>query len=127
MQQILAKFGILQVARTGKISLKRGDQLLEMGGWGDGLRRRQHRKEAQPPQNDASASQNGSKAEDHQEGSDVYAVDNQQTGAQVSGTCKTAAAESISGTYLLHQSPWPCLHIVILVVMREGSNDHLRT
>ena len=40
MQRVLAKFGIAEIVRTGKISLKRGDQLLEMGGWGDGVERR---------------------------------------------------------------------------------------
>ncbi|KAK9844927.1 hypothetical protein WJX74_008743 [Apatococcus lobatus] len=40
MQRVLAKFGIAEIARTGKISLKRGDHLLEMGGWGDGVERR---------------------------------------------------------------------------------------
>lgn len=40
MQRVLAKFGIAEIVRTGKISLKRGDHLLEMGGWGDGVERR---------------------------------------------------------------------------------------
>ena len=81
MQQVLAKFGILQVARTGKISLKRGEELLEMGGWGDGQRSRQPRREQASRDDDSDKSgQNGAKHEDHQEGSDVYAVDSKQSG-----------------------------------------------
>lgn len=60
MQQVLSRFGIVEVARTGKISLKRGDQLLEMGGWGDGYSR--------------SAKSNGARTVDSQpqEKADVY-------------------------------------------------------
>ncbi len=36
LQGVLRKFGIMEVARTGKIALKRGEALLQMGGWGDG-------------------------------------------------------------------------------------------
>ena len=77
MQRVLGRFGILQVARTGKISLKRGEQLLEMGGWGDGLRN-----QSRPP----TLSSNGpppkedSQPSSRQEGSDVYAVDMNQKG-----------------------------------------------
>ena len=35
-QRALAKYGIIELARTGKICLKRGEELLEMGGWGEG-------------------------------------------------------------------------------------------
>ena len=83
MQQVLAKFGILQVARTGKISLKRGEELLEMGGWGDGRRKPQaQRSERENPSDSARTNQNnGAVLEEQQEsGSDVYAVDNKQTG-----------------------------------------------
>lgn len=31
----MEKFGIEQVIRTGKIALKRGENPLKMGGWGD--------------------------------------------------------------------------------------------
>ena len=36
LQRALGKFNIAEVARTGKICLKRGEALLDMGGWGDG-------------------------------------------------------------------------------------------
>ena len=36
LQRALSKFNIAEVARTGKICLKRGEALLDMGGWGDG-------------------------------------------------------------------------------------------
>jgi len=42
MERALSKFGILEIARTGKISLKRGSALLQMGGWGDSATRRGH-------------------------------------------------------------------------------------
>ena len=32
-QRALAKFGVVELARTGKIALKRGADLLQMGGW----------------------------------------------------------------------------------------------
>jgi Small subunit of acetolactate synthase len=48
LQLKLAKFGIVELVRTGKIALKRGRQLLEMGGWGDSaLRRRQQQRQKQ--------------------------------------------------------------------------------
>ncbi|CAG9460366.1 unnamed protein product [Pedinophyceae sp. YPF-701] len=34
-QKAVSGLGLTEVARTGQISLKRGDQLLEMGGWGE--------------------------------------------------------------------------------------------
>ena len=40
LQRNLAKFGLMEIARTGKICLKRGRELLEMGGWGDSSTRR---------------------------------------------------------------------------------------
>lgn len=33
----MEKFGVEQVIRTGKIALKRGENILQMGGWGDSL------------------------------------------------------------------------------------------
>ena len=36
LQRALGKFNIAEVARTGKICLKRGEALLDIGGWGDG-------------------------------------------------------------------------------------------
>ena len=42
MERALSKFGIVEIARTGKISLKRGSALLQMGGWGDSATRREH-------------------------------------------------------------------------------------
>ena len=48
LQLKLAKFGIVELVRTGKIALKRGQQLLEMGGWGDSaLRRRRRQRQKQ--------------------------------------------------------------------------------
>ena len=35
LQRALSKYGIIELARTGKICLKRGEELLDMGGWGD--------------------------------------------------------------------------------------------
>ncbi len=83
MQQVLAKFGILQVARTGKISLKRGEELLEMGGWGDGRRKTHSQRTASEKagSSGSNSQSNGAVLEEQQEGgSDVYAVDNKQTG-----------------------------------------------
>ena len=46
MEKALAKFPVLEVARTGKICLKRGAQLLEVGGWGDGALRQRKQRES---------------------------------------------------------------------------------
>ena len=120
MQQVLAKFGILQVARTGKISLKRGEELLEMGGWGDGRRKPQAQKAAtEQPGNAASTSQNnGAVLEEQQQGgSDVYAVDNKQTGQS---HCLPASALQA----LLHQ-PGIGVHIVIRLAFCQGKTSRV--
>lgn len=48
-QRALAKFGVVELARTGKIALKRGADLLQMGGWGDGTERTPSRTGARRP------------------------------------------------------------------------------
>lgn len=67
MQRALTKFTIKEVARTGRISLKRGDALLEMGGWGDGFRHN-------PPRDRAAAPASSPAALQSVDG-DVYMVD----------------------------------------------------
>ena len=92
LQRAVSKYGIVELARTGKICLKRGEELLEMGGWG----------EAQAPPGsgrqsdrsaDSSAAEPGAGTERQQaqqqaaprraEGNDVYVdSDDGQTGVQ---------------------------------------------
>ena len=66
MERVLAKFGIIQMARTGKISLKRGDNLLEQAG----------RPERLYPRKTSGTTL----VEDQEQGADVYAVDSNQRG-----------------------------------------------
>eukprot|EP01026_Neomeris_dumetosa_P035017 TRINITY_DN2801_c0_g1_i10.p1 TRINITY_DN2801_c0_g1~~TRINITY_DN2801_c0_g1_i10.p1 ORF type:complete len:535 (-),score=52.95 TRINITY_DN2801_c0_g1_i10:381-1862(-) len=70
--RVMRKFGIVESARTGRITLKRGEELLEMGGWGDGLeqkiRLRELMNEAAPQMDGGEQSVDG----------DVYMVDNKQ-------------------------------------------------
>ena len=69
MQRVMQKFGILQMTRTGKISLKRGGSLLEEAGWPEGPTGR--RQASSPVIEDT----------DYQESAaDVYAVDRNQSG-----------------------------------------------
>ncbi len=73
---MLQKFGIMEIARTGKIALKRGEQLLEMGGWGDGAVQRARSKQTTiTTGNGASVATEGIgfQGEDGSEG-DVYTV-----------------------------------------------------
>lgn len=67
MQRALTKFTVKEVARTGRISLKRGEALLEMGGWGDGFRHNPPRDRAATPASTPAALQSVD--------GDVYMVD----------------------------------------------------
>ncbi|KAK9833459.1 hypothetical protein WJX81_007169 [Elliptochloris bilobata] len=82
MERALSKFGILEIARTGKISLKRGSALLQMGGWGDSSTRREHqaRGAAEQPQAASAEGLPGSEPDvymvDEHGGEGVWQVDN---------------------------------------------------
>lgn len=77
-QRNLTKFGIVELVRTGKISLKRGRQLLEMGGWGDSATRAAALKRQQEADAAGSANTAG-RAENEREG-DVYMNDSDAPG-----------------------------------------------
>lgn len=53
LQRALGKFNIAEVARTGKICLKRGEALLDMGGWGDGQLKHMREQQGRALQNRA--------------------------------------------------------------------------
>jgi len=78
MQLKLAKFGIVELARTGKISLKRGRQLLEMGGWGDSATKRAQRLR-QRAADMAGSAEHADRASSEHEG-DVYIIDDEGPG-----------------------------------------------
>ena len=60
LQRALGKFNIAEVARTGKICLKRGEALLDMGGWGDGqLKHRREQQQGRAQQGTAQQSMSG--------------------------------------------------------------------
>ena len=82
LQSALGKFNIAEVARTGKICLKRGEALLDMGGWGDGqlkqMRDQKDRAQAASSHSDGSNDNGGAdlaeaSARGVGEGQDVYA------------------------------------------------------
>jgi len=82
LQRALGKFNIAEVARTGKICLKRGEALLDMGGWGDGqqkqMRDQKDRAQAASSHSDSGngnggADLAGASARGVDEGQDVYA------------------------------------------------------
>ncbi|CAL5227868.1 g10905 [Coccomyxa viridis] len=79
LQGVLTKFGVIEIARTGKIALKRGEHLLEMGGWGDGVAKRaKDRQNVNIGEDGAQVSTwgVGYKGEQAPEGADVYTVTN---------------------------------------------------
>ena len=69
-QKAMQRFGVIQMARTGKISLKRGASLLEEAGWTE----RPHAAR----RNRSAATVDDSSYQEA--GADVYAVDSNQTG-----------------------------------------------
>jgi acetolactate synthase small subunit len=34
LRRVLAKFGVVELVRTGRISLKRGERMFDTGAWG---------------------------------------------------------------------------------------------
>lgn len=104
LQRALSKFNIAEVARTGKICLKRGEALLDMGGWGDGqlkhIREQQGRAQhSRAGDEGASGRDNGSSKEGLQkggaassergvdEGQDVYVSGGSEQAGQSIHTC----------------------------------------
>eukprot|EP00803_Ostreobium_quekettii_P011580 evm.model.scf_875.5 EVM.evm.TU.scf_875.5 scf_875:49569-55537(+) len=91
-EQLLTKFGIDELVRTGKICLKRGEELLEMGGWGDCIRQKQLAQQyqqrqqsaarpADDPPSPALANDSGWAGEEATElDADVYAVEDVSEG-----------------------------------------------
>ena len=59
LQRALGKFNIAEVARTGKICLKRGEALLDMGGWGDGQKKQMRDEQQDRAEAAASEAENG--------------------------------------------------------------------
>ncbi len=94
LQRALGKFNIAEVARTGKICLKRGEALLDMGGWGDGqlkqMRDQKDRAQSATSHSDGGngnggADLAGASARGVDEGQDVYASGgNEKAGEKVS-------------------------------------------
>ncbi len=96
LQRALGKFNIAEVARTGKICLKRGEALLDMGGWGDGqlkqMRDQKDRAQAASSHSDGNngnggADLAGASARGVDEGQDVYASGGNEKAGEKGSVC----------------------------------------
>jgi len=96
LQRALGKFNIAEVARTGKICLKRGEALLDMGGWGDGqlkqMRDQKDRAQAASSHADGGngnggADLAGASARGVDEGQDVYASGGNEQAGEKDSAC----------------------------------------